>query len=96
MPALQLTRLDATVRPASLSRFAVARVTVRVAFPEPVDTHDTVSRMPRDRNARTDDGTDELGGRAPHLALRRRPVTTTCTVAEPVAPSGSVTVTLAL
>jgi hypothetical protein len=95
LPVAQLTRLDATVRRASLSRFAAARVTARLAFPGPVETQDTVNRMPRDRNARTEDGTTSSAD-----ALLVRPcggaVTTTCTVAEPVAPSGSVTVTFAL
>ena len=88
LPALQARDADATVRRASDSRLAAARVTFSVALPVPSATHDTRSLRPREPKALTD-----LGSLSDALTVAL--ATVTRTVAEALAPCGSVTVTLA-
>ena len=91
VPAVQVRRRAATVRRLSLSRLAAVRVTASAARPLPLAAHETVTLMPRARKARTDDGSASSPSppRATWLPwIPAGATTTTCTVAEPVAPSG--------
>ena len=95
LPVVQLRRRAATVRVPSLSRLAAFDVTLRVARPLPVLSHDSVTFRPRARNARTEDGTTSSAC-APRTPPCTAGPTVTWTVAVPVAPWASLTVTFAV